>query len=137
MMISEDQLRALDALYAEATPGRRKVVNLNADDPPEYGPLWSVTNDALNAEQDWEAEVRFGEKADAEFDAAIYNAWPDLLTHIRHLHAMQTFIRTLTAAVEDRVITPDMFYQRVANATPTEIHALYQIIQHAEGKPTP
>ena len=123
-MISEDRLRALDALYAAATEGHRKVVDLNADDPPETMTLWAVTNDALAARHEWLAEIRYGTKADADFDAALYNAWPDLLDHIRHLHAFETLIRVTTAAVEDRIITLDMFYQRIVTAT--------QYIQRAE-----
>ena len=112
--------------------GRRQVIDLNANDSAEYGPLWVVTNDRLDQEQDWLAEICNGTQADADWDASMYNAWPDLLDHIRHLHALQTFIRVMTAAVEDGEMTADAFYQSIVHATPEEIDEVYQIIQHAK-----
>lgn len=46
---------------------------------------WAVTNDALDAEQDWAVEIRFGGEEDADFDAEIYNALPEALAEVRRL----------------------------------------------------
>ncbi len=132
--MTEKQLKEIEALYEAATPGRRKVINVNAGDPMEYGPFWAVTNDALNAEQDWAVEIRFGGEADAVFDAEMYNVLPELVAEVRHLHAERVFMRSMLAEVEEGALTPAQFHTRLARATQEEIAALYAVVRRAEQK---
>ena len=132
--MTEKQLKEIEAQYEAATPGCRKVINVNAGDPMEYGPFWVVTNDALDAEQDWDVEIRFGGEADAVFDAEIYNALPELVAEVRHLRAEQVFVRSMLAEVEEGALTPSQFHTRLARATQEEIAALYAVVRRAEQK---
>lgn len=106
--MTDERIAQLEALYEAATPGRRKVVNLNDGDPMEYGPFWAVTNDALDAEQDWAVEIRFGGKEDADFDAEIYNALPELLAAVRHLNLFKHWLALFRGFEEqqDRLTSP-------------------------------
>lgn len=103
MAITEERLAALESAYEAATPGPRKAVNLNDGDPVEYGPFWAVTNDVMDEESDWALEIRVGGKEDAEFDAQVYNAVPELIAEVRRLRHLETAIRDLRASQTRRV----------------------------------
>lgn len=80
-------------LLTNAAPRPWQSENLNDGDPPEYGPLWGVTNDAFHnpgTDDDgpWLAiELHVGVREDTELIAEAINALAALLDELDQLRA--------------------------------------------------